>query len=148
MALFTEKQIQNNQLAQINLKELAKGESVTFYAGSIADRNSAEYGDFKVVEGLNLDANAGSIDALVDSASGAAFIPNTMLLNMIEEGKLAAGNLYRIEKAWDRDEKFSNGKKAKGFGYNVFELGADQDTKVRLRDAFMEAKSGNKTEEL
>lgn len=142
MALFTEKKIENAQLGQINLKELQKGQSVMFYVGGFADRTSQEYGDFRVVEGLTLDEKAASVKALVDSAEGASFIPNTMLLNMIDEQKLREGLVYRIEKAWDRDEKFAGGKKAKGFGFNVFELGCDKDTLAKLRTSFTNAKSG------
>lgn len=146
MALFEERKIESVSLGQLNIKELAKGESVMFYVGGFADRTSADYGDFKVVEGLLLDDKSPNVKALIESGTGSSFIPNTMLLNMIEEKKLREGLLYRIEKAWDRDEKFSNGKKAKGFGFNVFELGCDKDSLGKLMAKFLEAKSSNNSD--
>lgn len=148
MSLFTEKKVENSSLAQLNLKDMAKGDSVMFYVGGFTDRTSQEYGDFKVVEGLLLDSNSSSVSALVETATGSSFIPNTMLLNMVMELKIKEGFVYRIEKAWDRGEKFSGGKTAKGHGYNVFELGVDDGTLKGLRDAFMQVKAGKETKEL
>lgn len=149
MALFNEQKIENgSNLAQLTLKDVPKGQSIMFYVAGFAEKTSSEYGDFKVAEGLRLDLQAASIDALVSSGVGSSFIPNTMLLNMIEEGKLQAGKVYRIEKAWDRDDKFAGNKKAKGYGYNVFEMGVDNDTLAKLRNAFMEAKAASAEKEL
>lgn len=149
MALFNEQKIENgSNLEQLTLKDIPKGQSIMFYVADFANKTSNEYGDFKVAEGLRLDLQAASIDALVSSGVGSSFIPNTMLLNMIEEGKLQAGKVYRIEKAWDRDDKFAGNKKAKGYGYNVFEMGADSDTLAKLRNAFMEAKAASAEKEL
>lgn len=149
MALFNEQKIENgSSLEQMVLKDIPKGKSVMFYIAGFAEKTSTEYGDFKVAEGLRLDLDAASIDALVSSGVGSSFIPNTMLLNMIEEGRLQAGKVYRIEKAWDRDDKFAGNKRAKGYGYNVFEMGVDKDTLAALRNAFMEAKSATAEKEL
>lgn len=139
---FEEKKISGGELAQLNIKEMEKGASILFYVGNFADRSSADFGDFKIVEGLLVDEKADNLDALVATAEGASFIPNTMLLNMITEERIVPGKLYRIEKAWDRDEKFENGKKAKGFGFNLYELACDKDTLGKFLLRFTTCKAG------
>lgn len=144
--LFTEKKIENVAFSQIKLSELEKGDSIMFYVGMFVDRNSQDYGDFKVVEGLKLDKDSASVKQLIASAEGASFIPNTLILNMIEEKKFRDGVLYRIEKAWNKDDKFSSGKKAKGYGYTVYELTTNGEITKPLRDKFLELKSGQENE--
>lgn len=142
MALFEEKKIQaGSNLNQIQISELEKGKSILFFIGGFADRKSNGYGDFKVVEGLQLSLDATSVDALIDSAVGASFIPNTLLLNQIEQNSMVAGRVYRIEKAWNKDEKFGDGKRAKGYGYNSFELSVDTQTLAALNNKFMSVKA-------
>lgn len=142
MSLFVEKKIENTVLEQIQLKELLKGESVLVYVASFSDRTSPEFGDFQIAESLVLDNEAPSISKMISSAKGGSFILNIMLQNMVNEGKIYEGGIFRIEKAWDKEEKFANGKRAKGYGYNVFELDADKETKSKLRDVFMKIKAG------
>lgn len=142
MALFEEKKIQSgSNLNQVQIAELEKGKSLLFFVGGFADRKSNEYGDFKVVEGLQLSLEANSIEALIDSAVGASFIPNTLLLNQIEQSLVVVGRVYRIEKAWNKDEKFADGKRAKGYGYNTFELSVDTKTLAALNTKFMAVKA-------
>lgn len=144
---FEEKKVDRGELAQLNITEMEKGASILFYIGNFVDRSSAEYGDFKVVEGLLVDERARDLDALVATAEGASFIPNTMLLNMINDKKIVSGSFYRIEKAWDKDEKFENGKKAKGFGFDVFEIACDNDTLGRFLLRFTACKAGKAEED-
>lgn len=142
MALFEEKKIQSgSNLNQVQIAELEKGKSILFFVGGFADRKSTEYGDFKVVEGLQLSLEAGSIESLIDSSIGASFIPNTLLLNQIEQSLIVTGRVYRIEKAWNKDEKFADGKRAKGYGYNTFELSVDTKTLAALNTKFMAVKA-------
>lgn len=145
MALFTEKKIENAALEQIQLNELPKGESILVYVAGFSDRVSEKYGDFQVVESLVLDINAPSVTEMINSSKGGSFIPNIMLQNMVTEGKIYEGGVFRIEKAWDQGDKFAGGKQAKGYGYSVFELDVDKATKSKMRDAFMRIKAG-KTE--
>lgn len=142
MSLFAEKKIENTVLEHIQLNELPKGDSVLVYVASFSDRTSPEFGDFQIAESLVLDNDAPSISKMISSAKGGSFILNIMLQNMVNEGKIYEGGVFRIEKAWDKDEKFANGKRAKGYGYTVFELDVDKETKVKLRDAFMKIKAG------
>ena len=142
MALFEEKKVEGGKFEPLKINELAKGESIAIYFGNLADRNSKEYGEFQVVEGLQVDLTSSSADELVKSAKPASFVPNTMLQNMNEQGGFVAGKLYRIVKKWERGEKFEDGKIAKGFGYEVFELKADGKTIASLKQAFVAAASG------
>lgn len=137
MALFEESEVLNeNQHEQYDISALEIGESVPFYYVSTRDANSEEYGPFVICQGIKVDIEAASIDALAASAHAISFIPNTLLKNKIDEGAMIEGELYRIEKAWDKNQKFSDGKKAKGWGYKVFHLAADPKTKTALVNAY------------
>lgn len=146
MALFTEKKVENVTLEQIQLNELPKGESILVYVAGFSDRVSEKYGDFQVVESLVLDIDASSVSEMISSSKGGSFIPNIMLQNMITEGKIYEGGVFRIEKAWDQGDKFAGGKQAKGYGYNVFELSVDKETKTKMRDNFLRIKAGKPEE--
>ena len=137
-ALFEEKKVQNEQKhAELDLKDdMANGESVGFYFNSTRVGTSAEYGDFTIVQGTKVDLAAKSIDAFVDSAEAVSFIPNTLLANKIEDGSFAEGECYRIEKAWDRGEKFKDGKVAKGYGYNLFHINIEPAVKKDLSNTY------------
>lgn len=143
MALFEEKQIQSDgNLNRLTLADLKKGESILFFVGNFADKKSQEFGDFKSAEGLQLSLTASSVDELVNSAEGASFIPNTLLRNKIDSNLMVVGRVYRVEKAWSKDDKFADGKKAKGHGYNLFELSVDTKTLAALNTKFMAVKAG------
>jgi hypothetical protein len=57
------------------------------------------------------------------------------------------GELYRIEKAWDKGQKFNDGKKAKGWGYKVFHLAMDPQTKTALSTGYKAAVNGTDLKE-
>ena len=140
MGLFNEEEILNeNQHEQYDISALEIGESLPFYYSNTRDATSDEYGDFIICQGIKVDIEAASIDALAASAKPISFIPNTLLVNKINEGAMIEGELYRIEKAWDKNQKFADGKKAKGWGYKVFHLAADPKTKTALMNAYKAA---------
>ena len=140
MALFEEKEVLNeNQHEQFDIAALEIGESLPFYYSSTRGATSEEYGDFIICQGIKVDIASASVDGLVSSAQAVSFIPNTLLKNKIDEGSMIEGELYRIEKAWDKGQKFSDGKKAKGWGFKVFHLAMDPQTKTALNDAYQAA---------
>lgn len=107
---------------QLVLADLEKGESVWFLWLSVRETNSVEYGPFQVIQGLKLNSEKNSEDEFVSSSTPASFIPNTMLKNAIESGGLVKGFAYKIVKAWNKDDKFAGGKKAKGHGFELYKL--------------------------
>ena len=140
MGLFNESEVLNeNQHEQFDISALEIGESVPFYFANTRGATSEEYGDFIICQGIQVDIEASSIDGLAESAKPISFIPNTLLKNKIDEGSMIEGELYRIEKAWDKGQKFKDGKKAKGWGYKVFHLAADPKTKTALVNAYKAA---------
>ncbi len=148
MALFEEKEVLNeNQHEQYDISALEIGESLPFYYASTRGATSEEYGDFIICQGIKVDIEAASVDALVGSAHAISFIPNTLLKNKIDEGSMIEGELYRIEKAWDKGQKFSDGKKAKGWGYKVFHLAMDPQTKTALSNGYKAAVNGTDLKE-
>jgi len=137
MALFEEKEVlSENQHEQYDISALEIGESLSFYFDNTRDATSEEYGDFIICQGIKVDTGAASLDALAASAEPISFIPNVLLRNKIDDGSMIMGELYRIEKAWDKGQKFKDGKKAKGWGYKVFHLAADPKTKTVLVNAY------------
>lgn len=149
MAIFTEeKELQGGALRRLNLnEELGKQESVYLYVGRFETRTSREYGDFVAMEGLIIDNDAKSLDKAIEKSEGVSFIPNTMLLNLIKDDTIVAGRVYRVMKAWDRGEKFSDGRQAKGYGYKVFEVNSDASTRNKLKVKFQAVLSGGEEEE-
>ena len=137
MALFEEKKIEGQFAEQFNLAELPKGQSVLFYIAETKVVPNQEYGDFVVWEGLRLDDKASTPTAAIEGGVYSSVIPNTMLLNLFERKGVVVGRLYRIEKAWDRGDKFKDGKPAKGFGYDVFELSLSVKDQELLPKVFM-----------
>jgi len=137
MALFNETEVvSENQHEQLDIKEMVIGDSFGFFFTSQRTATSEEYGDFIICQGLKVDLEATDIDSLVDTAGAASFIPNTLLSNKITEGALLEGELYRIEKAWDKGQKFKDGKKAKGWGYKLFSLSIEPTVKKQLSDSY------------
>jgi len=148
MALFNETEVvSENQHEQLDIKEMTIGESFGFFFTSQRTATSEEYGDFTICQGLKIDLDAADVDTLVGAATAASFIPNTLLANKITEGALLEGELYRIEKAWDKGQKFKDGKKAKGWGYKLFSLSIEPTVKKQLTDAYKAKVNGVKAEE-
>ncbi len=140
MSFLNEEKIDlQNPHEQVKLQDLEKGESIGFFWVKMRDANSDEYGDFQIMEGLQVDLSADSEQALIDSAKPISTVPNTMLLNNIEQGGMVRGELYRLEKAWDKGEKFKGGVKAKGYGYNTYRIKAPESL-LKSLDALYKAK--------
>lgn len=124
--VFQEKELNNlDGFNRFEFKNLTKDESIIVYLADVADMDSADFGEFKLFKMLKLNVGK-TIDEMLDGAELISSIPNTMLLNMVSEGLIAEGNMYRITKAWDRGDKFSGGKIAKGYGYKVYALSNPQ----------------------
>ena len=137
MSLLQEEKIDlQNPHEQFRLQDMEKGDSIGFFWVKMRDANSEEYGDFQVMEGLQVNVNADSEDALIESAKAISTIPNTMLLNNIDQGGMVRGELYRLEKAWDKGEKFKGGVKAKGYGYNTYRIKAPEPLLRKLEAAY------------
>lgn len=131
MALFEEKKVEGKFADTIKLADMNIGESVVFYFGLFKDLPANEFGESVVWEGLQLDTTKASPKEAVENSIFVSLWPNTQLRRMNASGSIIAGRLYRIEKAWNRGDKFK-GKPAKGFGYNVFELNLNEELKSLL----------------
>lgn len=148
MGLFKEEEvISENQHKQLDIKEMELEESLGFFFVSQRGATSEEFGDFVICQGLEVDLGAQDVDTLVSTAGAVSFIPNTLLSNKIEDGSLLEGELYRIEKAWHKGQKFKDGKKAKGWGYKLFSLSIEPQVKKQLTDAYKAAINPVKVEE-
>lgn len=136
--LQEEKVVSENQHETITLKELDVNESILFYFDNLRDATSDEYGDFKICQGLKLDLTASNEADLLDSAVAASFIPNTLLTNKLDQNSFVRGEVYRVEHAWTRGQKFSNGQKAKGEGYELYRIKLGEGTLKQLAHLYKE----------
>lgn len=108
-------------------EELEIGDSFCFYFKETSTATSSEYGEFTLMNGVTFDCDAKDSDSLKSSYALTGFVPNTLLLNRLAAGQMRPGNAYRIEKAWNRGDKYNGNQKAKGYGYKVFKLGASDE---------------------
>ena len=146
--LFKEEEVvSENVHLQMDIKEMVIGESIGFFFTSQRTATSDEYGDFTICQGLKVDLDAQDVDTLVDEAVAASFIPNTLLINKITDGSLLEGELYRIEKAWDKGQKFADRKVARGWGYKLFSLSIEPTVKKQLSDTYKAKVNPVKSEE-
>jgi hypothetical protein len=108
-------------------EDLNVGESFCIYFKETAEATSPEYGEFTVLNGVKFNCSAATEQELIDSMELASFVPNTLLLNKIASNSMRAGDAYRIEKKWNRGDKYDGNKKAKGYGYSVYKLSASNE---------------------
>jgi len=104
-----------------NFEFTKKGDTIDFFWVDTAERVSQQYGTFEVLLGLKLN-DLSSVDAAVKSAELMSLIPHTIIRNRIEDGTMVKEELYRITRAWDRGEKFADGRIAKSYGYDIKHL--------------------------
>ena len=123
---------------QKDLSELTpnKGDSIGFYFFS-TDTRSGDDGEFMIAEGLMINVNAASIEALVETAEPINFIPRVVLENKINEGAFNLGNAYRLEKTINRGDEYK-GKKVKYFAWDLFHIDAPADAIKALNDKILD----------
>ena len=143
MAMFEEQELQGSSPygKYAPNEELEIGESFCFYFKETSTGNSAEYGEFTLMNGVMFDCKADTEDKLMTSAELRSFVPNTLLLNKLAAGQMRPGQAYRIEKKWNRGDKYNGNQKAKGYGYGVFKLNASDELLSKF-DAFVAKQLG------
>lgn len=136
--LFGEQEIvaENQHLQGDIKKELGINESLGFYFAGTREATSEDYGDFVICQGLKVDVTSASVDALLETSLAYSFIPNVLLSNKLTEGSFAQGELYRIEKTWEKGQKFKDGTKAKGYGFTLYHQNVDPLVKKQLADIY------------
>lgn len=143
MATFEEIKVQSGAFRQIDLsKDLMKNQSMYFYIGSVQQKTSQSYGDFLVLEGVELDAASNTAEDMINKGDGASFVANTLIKNLLETGSITEGKTYRIVKKWSRGDEFENGKQAKGHGYEFYEQKLSLDQTTKLHNIYTKTKSG------
>ena len=143
MALFQEIELQGSSpYGKFSPnEELEIGESFCIYFKETSTANSQEYGEFTVVNGVKFDCNTDTTEKLEQSMELASFVPNTLLLNKIAAGQMRPGQAYRIEKRWNRGDKYNGNQKAKGYGYAVYKLNASDELLTKF-DAYIASQLG------
>lgn len=142
MAMFQEEELKGSSPYEpFALNELEKGESVCFYFKETQEVTSPEYGEFTVMNGVRFDCSASTEEELEKSMKCISMPANTLLLNKIVSGVMRPGIAYRLEKAWNKGDKYDGNKKARGHGYKVFKLNAS-DELLRKFEQFVADKIG------
>ena len=123
MPLFEEEVVKGNSpYGENKIAEYEKGQSIGFMYVNEKTANSSEYGEFKVWQGVTFDPAAETEAELLKSLALGSIIPNMLLCNKQDNGAIIPGEMYRIEKAWNKGDTFDGNKKAKGHGYVLYHL--------------------------
>ena len=123
MSVFEEELIKGNSpYAENKINEFEIGQSIGLVYFKEDEAESKEYGKFAIWQGVTFDFEAKSEDALIASLALGSIIPNTLLLNKQKNGAIIPGELYRIEKKWNKGDTYDGNKKAKGLGYELYHL--------------------------
>lgn len=127
MALFKEELVEGNSpYKQHKINEFEKDEAIGFVYMNEETRDSQDYGEFTVWQGVTFNTEAETEQELLESLELGSIIPNTILKNKQETGNLVAGELYKIVKTWDKGDKYKDKsgatKRAKGHGFDMYHL--------------------------
>lgn len=131
MAVFETEEVDGKSpYTDQKLGDQENGFSFTFYYDNKTSANSADYGEFDILQGVGFDHTLDTQEAMIEGATLVSMIPNTMLKNLISNGGMVRGEAYIITKKWSKGDKFNN-KKALGHGYTV--------DRIKAPDAFLDA---------
>ena len=102
------------------------GQSEVLFIQALSKRNSVQYGEFFVFEGVTGDIT--SLDALSKSLKPASLKLNTVLKNAWEAGSIQLGKMYRFTLILNRGDKYQDPKtgatkQAKANIFKVEEIG-------------------------
>ncbi len=140
MSLFEEKEIQssNGIFEQNDLNKLTpnKGDSIGFYLFG-TDERQGEDGKFMIMNGMQLDLSADSIEEMIGSAKPINFIPRMVLEKKHEEGNFNIGEAYRLEKSINRGDKYK-GKTVRYYAWNLFKVNAPADALGKIKKKILE----------
>lgn len=138
MALFEEKKSESNGIFEQNdLNKLTpnKGDSIGFYLHG-TDERSGEDGKFMIMNGLQLDLDAPSIEKMVETAMPINFIPRLVLENKHNDGNFNIGEAYRLEKSINRGDEYK-GKKVRYYAWDLYKVNAPSDILTQLKDKIL-----------
>ncbi len=133
MALFEEEKSNTTGIfAQKDLNTLTpnKGDSVGFYLFA-TDQRQGEDGTFMIMNGLQLNLDAKSIDEMIEKATPINFIPRMILEKKHDEGNFNIGGAYRLEKTINRGDTYK-GKKVRYYAWDLYTVNAPKDALDKL----------------
>ena len=120
MALFETEEVNGNSpYTDLKIGEQDNGFKLGFLYLARDKATSAEYGEFKIWQGLSFDPTAETEEALIGSLALASLIPNTMLQNFEKNGAFSFETPYILTKKWTKGDKYDGNKRAKGHGWGV-----------------------------
>ena len=122
----------------LKINEMAIGEALFFFYTNKKEIEDTTYGNFEVWQGLRLDVTKSNEDELVMTSDAISFAVNTFLKNLEKSNLVVFNNLYKIQKEWNKGDKFAGGKVAKGYGYKV--------SRLKITPAFVKRLSERYTE--
>jgi len=128
-------EVGNSPFKQFKFEEV--GTSLPILLMSLGDATSPEYGDFVVLQGLQFNPEAKSLDELIETAQLVSFPNQTVLNNKIQSGAMRLREPYIITLKWKKGDKYDNGKKVcKSNGYEVVHVVFKDDVKEKLIERY------------
>ena len=122
----------------IKINEMEIGDVLFFFYTNRKEIENTAYGNFDVWQGLRLDVTKSNEDELIMTSDAVSFAVNTFLKNLEKSNLVTFNNLYKIQKEWNKGDKFAGGKVAKGYGYKVSRLKITQAFVKRLSEHYTE----------
>jgi len=137
-----EEKVGNSPYAQFKFDQV--GDSITLLFMGLGDATSPEYGNFTVIQGLQFDPSAASIEEAVKSAKLVSFPNQTVIQNRIQNGAMRTKEAYKITLQWKKGDKYDNEKKVcKSNGYEILHLVLSDEAKQALIKRYYELLGDN-----
>lgn len=114
MVQGTEEVKGSSPYAEFKFEEV--GNTMTFMAVGTATRNSAEWGEFTILEVVEFDVAAKSIEDAKASGKLRSFALPVVLKNQVDNGMIVPNECYTVEMVLDKGDKYvdkKTGKQAK-----------------------------------
>ena len=141
MAMFEEKKVESGSFAQKKLEDLTptKGTSIGFYLVE-TPMIEGDDGSFMVCNGLLINLNASTVDALVESAEAVSFIPKSILQGEIEDGNWNIGQIARLENSNRPGDLNKKGTKTRYYAWNIYIQNAPNEVlnKLKAKNALLQ----------
>lgn len=120
----------------VKINEMPIGEALFFFYTNRKEIENTAYGNFEVWQGLELDVTKSNENDLIMYSKAVSFAVNTFLKNLEKSNLVVFNNLYKIQKEWNKGDKFTGGKVAKGYGYKVSRLKITHDFVKKLSEHY------------
>lgn len=138
MELQYSEKIENlRKYAEFKFEEV--GDSITLYYTENEEAESVQYGKFNTLCGVSFNPEASSVEEAVSSLELRNFVINTVIKNLIDNGRVKVGRVYKFSLTSKKDQKYIDKhgaeKKTRSKHYEVVEvIGIPQELMQAIKD--------------